>query len=57
MLSVKAAELDEAIRTQDKLILAARVQGVDERFIWRAVQARNDLVKDWGVAWNTKGVA
>lgn len=53
----RARDLDLAIQQQDRKLLLAQARGIDERFVARLVQTRNELALAWGVAWSTKQVS
>ena len=57
MVSDYANALDEAVRAQDRLILSGMAEGVSPRFLWRALQVRNDLMRPLAQEWQIGGVA
>jgi hypothetical protein len=50
-VSPKANELDEAVRSQDQLLVRALLDRVPRRFLVAMLKVRNDLVKDLAQEW------
>lgn len=53
---MRAIDLQERIREQDKLHLEAWWARVDQRFVDSILAVRNDEVRDLGATWGTKPV-